>query len=367
MANPALIYGAGLAVNQIGQFLSANSAAKRRQKQIDDEIARRKKTLGTKFLDVNRIDSAEKRAIIEQSSKSGNRLDRALNIDVGGSQGGIAENLAGQVASSRASNIRTDEIGRANRDAQTEDDIARLKGLDVGKPSTGNLLAGLASTGLNTYGNVSAQNQATEQAQTLSAQKIAETKFSQGIATRGSERADEGLQLRQDEFDAKQELLEAQPKFKNFDDLLLFEVGRGTYTLEEALELKKGGSGGTPKAPPDFASQFDKSFGKKVSAFEKNEASFIDDTQFSGDNVTSPYTSPNFDTDFDILRPTIDRRLGAGSADSVRNLLADKYNLGGQNTAITPQQETLGQGMFTDWGTLTPDEKIQVLKIKGLL
>ena len=80
--NPTLIYGAGKAINQIGQFLGAKSAAERRQEQIDAEIKRRSATLGTKFIDVNRIQGAADRARIEEAGKVG-RFEKALDADVG--------------------------------------------------------------------------------------------------------------------------------------------------------------------------------------------------------------------------------------------------------------------------------------------
>ena len=157
--NPLLIQGAATAGKTLFDFFGANSAAKKRQKQIDDEIKRKQGTLGTKFIDVNRIQGAADRARIEEAQGVG-RHEKALNADVGSFVGGALEKSLPERARTRANLILKDELGRTARDTQTEDDISRLKLLDAGQPSTGGLIGSLLGTAGSTYAGIEAGKQA---------------------------------------------------------------------------------------------------------------------------------------------------------------------------------------------------------------
>ena len=408
--NPTLIYGAGKAINQIGQFLGAKSAAERRQEQIDAEIKRRSATLGTKFIDVNRIQGAADRARIEEAGKVG-RFEKALDADVGSFVGGALEKSIPERARTRADLILKDELGRTARDFQTEQDIARLKGIDVGKPSTGNLLTGLVGTGLETFAGIESQKQA--EAKSLEAFERQQALAPKPVGAPGTQVFDTGYDRNipltgsgtaRTPFAAQNAVEQSlsqpqQPQFKNFDDLLMFEVGRGTYTLEEALALKKGKP---DKALPDFASKTFKGLSGTQQSYQKEYGKFFKDQpeQVAGADSATPFRpttredftritgkqEPDLKQIFDAtMADEIDRKLGAGAADSVFNQIAPLLGLQTEQPtgdvsplstvgqaasqfgdvfggSISEADNQAGQQFFgNDWGNLTPQEQQQII------
>lgn len=414
--NPAAIYGAGKAINQIGSYLGQKSAAQKRQEQIDAEIARLEGKKKEEYLDVGGIFGGYQRQLIEQSAKSGRKIDKILGLDVGQAQGGIAERLAGKTAGLYSDLKLTDETGRQRRDERIDERISGLKMGQPTQPSAGNLLAGLAGTGLETYGGIQQQNQA--KADVLKQQSQA---FDLSAANQTREMLSMGggqpTEAPAYDFDAQKfekgrlsnEILQArlneilgggggkveQPptstlsptqttsmtdKFiKGRQADILAKDGEGysyqdlQQDAERGLEKTSGWFGfGDPT--PDYTKQ------KELEQYQwysdpANRQAIVDDSL----RVMYPERFPSQGTglqgtglDDPKNTNTLQGFLPAGvnqspltQAGRTANQFGEQF---GARTSPLPQEfEDIGIKMASDWNELTRDEKIQYLRIKGVI
>lgn len=331
MANPAILYGAGQALSQLGGYLGANSAAKKRQKMIDAEIKRLTGQLGTDYIDVNGTYNASNRAIINSSAKSGRSIDRSLGLDTGQAQGGIAERLAGQQAGLLGDLRLTNETGKASRDAQLNDRISQLKTTDSGSPSTASLLTGLAGTALNTYGNVSAEKQAKQATQDAVNQApkpynplvngAFDTGYERGIPLQQGnnnqyEQAIQGFAQQPQELSDYEKAQEAR---RILDDFGLVSKGFSPY------EPKQG------KPPTDYVSKIGSQYNSDLADYEKNQSKFLQETQFSENPPQSPYKKPDISQIVSLYNSQMARELGANAPDSVMSQLQQALGISGGN------------------------------------
>ena len=364
MANPVIVKGALDVGAAIIGGIGANKRRKKRQRAIEKERQRLLKLRGEDVIDVNKITAVGDRAIIEQSAKSGRRIDKTLGLDVGQAQGGIAERLAGKRMGLRAGNIRENELLTARR---KEDINRRLFDLsleddgDATLETIGNVV-GIAGS---TTANVLARNQARDLAQENIDQKIrlapkpalpltsGEGDFQRIAPSTGdfSPPLSDPIipafpqNVFQSQADIESQIntptrIRAasegaisgglQPTPKTLQDIALRNVQSGEMTLAEASAALKGKTADTPNFLPGVVedlSKFQQGFQKQTREFIKDTGALREDPEsLTGDRPTTveDFTKatgikkPNLRALFDVLHSDeIIRSIGVNAADSI--------------------------------------------------
>ena len=404
MPNPVLIYETGKALGQIGRYLGGRSQAKRRQNQIDAEIARMEAEKKKKFIDVNGAMSAYDRKAVIDSAKGGRRIDRTLGLDTGRGQGGALENLQSQRLGTLGDLRLKNAVGTATRNNSIDNRISSLKLNTPTQPSTAGLLSGLAQTGLEAYGGITQANNAK-----ADALKLQQNQFN--VAPKGT--------YNPSSFDTGYANQKPSPNLTQRTPYSGYGIG-GNFT-QQPQQIK-------PTPPPtDYNPQIFKQFKGIQDNYQKSYDKFYKENgglYYTGANnpdgspefkpITKEYygginPAPDYQQIFDINnRDRITNELGSNAADSIYNVQAPYFGYnpipssrnGGQTASqgnlqdylpaggnfspltqsgqfanqmgqsfnpqgLSPELEAFGGQEFSDWGELTPDEKMAVLRMIG--
>lgn len=391
MANPYLIKAGFDIGKEIFGGIGRARDKKRYNRQLDELSAMLSKDLGTDYIDVGGIQSQIDRGIASDSAELGRDYERAGGIDIGQAQGQIATNLAGARAKSRAGLLQTNEVGKANRDAQIKSQLLDIRAAkDTGDgllPTLGNV-AGIAG---NTLANIITEKEAKKREQELlqlQADTVArpfqieEPEYSRGVSQAPTlnqasgynfDNADmfnnPGLPAERPLSPVEEAQMEAQ-KIKTIMD--------ATGLIPSGYKESKGASGAAAK-PKDYASMafdelspiqkdFDNKLGKFLSG--DNISGYDKDNKFqSRPRTKDDYTgkAPDLKAIFDAtIRDNIERDLGKGAADSVFNQIAPLFGLQQQTFEMDGwAKQNLTPEELKAWEKATPEMKLKYYQQYG--